>query len=200
MSGFMGLAQDKTYARYGRGNWQESMFYLHILALPGFGFVWQDILGQLRTVNSSVKTEMDLGTLLVPLQLSHGETKGRLPGFVHSLLGSALDRRISIPSFYFPLVLNIVTQLVCVSGVNRLTSRVNSLTVTLVLVIRKAVSLGISVLWLGKGNGGALLWTGAALVLVGTITYTISPSTKTPRQKSEGGDKASKAAFSKKEL
>jgi len=178
------------------------MFYLHFLALPGFGFVWQDILGQLRTVNASTKTELGLGNLLVPLQLSHGETRANgLPEFVHPVLKSILDRRVFIPSFYLPLLLNLITQLICVSGVNRLTSRVSSLTVTLVLVVRKAVSLGISVLWLGKGNGGSvLLWIGAAFVLAGTIAYTTSSSPKTPRQKPGSADEPSKAGLSKKEL
>ncbi|KIJ56917.1 hypothetical protein M422DRAFT_238506 [Sphaerobolus stellatus SS14] len=171
MSGFMGLAQDKTYTKYGRGHWEESMFYLHFLALPGFGFVWRDLLNQMQIVNASVKTEVSLGTLLISSPF--GQEKWTVG---HSPLRTLLDRGISIPAFYFPLALNIITQLVCVSGVNRLTSRVNSLTVTLVLVVRKAVSLAISVLWLGKGSGGILLWTGAGLVLAGTILYTMSRS------------------------
>lgn len=144
VSGFMGLEQDRVYGKYGRDHWQEATFYLHFLALPGFGFVWQDLLSQVRTVNASAQTDINVGM-----------------------------QRIAIPSFYFPLVLNMITQLVCVSGVNRLTTRVSSLTVTLVLVVRKAVSLAISVLWLGKGSGseGGLLWTGGMLVLVGTIGY-----------------------------
>ena len=57
---------------------------------------------------------------------------------------------LSIPHIYLPLVLNTLTQLLCIAGVNRLTTRVSALTVNLVLVIRKAMSLVISVFGVGK--------------------------------------------------
>lgn len=105
-------------------------------------------------------------------------------GLGHTMFQELLTRRVSIPSFYFPLMLNVVTQLVCVSGVHRLTSRVNSLTVTLVLVVRKAASLAISVTLLKQSKGGeALLWIGAGLVLAGTIGYTTGASPMTDKTK-----------------
>ncbi|KAF8164306.1 UAA transporter family-domain-containing protein [Pholiota molesta] len=141
----------------------------------------------------------------------------------------------SIPHIYLPLLMNTLTQLFCVAGVHRLTTRVSALTVTLVLVVRKAASLIISVLgvsevglalrrfalarlrrlarviglpfsededggeafrvfgvdvdsalgvigsaFVGTGAGkrpqevdNRMMWTGAALVLLGTIGYTI---------------------------
>ena len=79
-----------------------------------------------------------------------------------------------------------------------LTTRVSALTVTLVLVVRKATSLVLSVkggvLWRGvarlfgygleEGGGGGvgkkyqdvngtMLWSGAALVMLGTVGYTL---------------------------
>ncbi|KAJ7485248.1 UAA transporter family-domain-containing protein [Mycena galericulata] len=133
LSGFLGLAQDYTYSRYGRPppgsekkpaatptpTWQESMFYLHFLALPMF--------------------------------------------FLH------------IPQAYLPLLLNTVTQLLCVAGVHRLTTRVSALTVTLVLVVRKAVSLIISV-WLGRG---------AEVDLRGTIGYSMATGRAKEKEKME---------------
>ena len=56
-----------------------------------------------------------------------------------------LSVSVSIPHIYLPLVLNTITQLVCIAGVHRLTTHVSALTVTLVLVIRKAISLIISI-------------------------------------------------------
>jgi UDP-xylose/UDP-N-acetylglucosamine transporter B4 len=53
---------------------------------------------------------------------------------------------LSIPHIYLPLILNTLTQLLCVAGVHRLTTRVSALTVTLILVVRKATSLIISVI------------------------------------------------------
>ena len=81
---------------------------------------------------------------------------------------------IALPSGYVPLVLNTLTQIVCVSGVHRLTARVSSLTVTLVLVVRKAVSMLISVVLFGQRAGevdARLMWAGAALVFLGTMGY-----------------------------
>lgn len=142
----------------------------------------------------------------------------------------------SIPQIYLPLLMNTITQLFCVAGVHRLTTRVSALTVTLVLVVRKAVSLIISVLGVSEvgiairrftltslgrlahviglplaedggeafsvfgvdvdpvlsligsafvGTGAAkrpqevdnrMMWTGAVLVLLGTVGYTIGSS------------------------
>ena len=62
----------------------------------------------------------------------------------------------------------------CVAGVNRLTARVSSLTVTLVLVVRKAVSMLISVVLFGARKGevdARLMWAGAALVFLCTMGY-----------------------------
>ncbi|KAJ7208024.1 UAA transporter family-domain-containing protein, partial [Mycena pura] len=70
LSGFLGLAQDYTYTRYGRPplgsekpatsnpppTWQESMFYLHFLALPMFFFVRHDILSQLQSINTGPRS------------------------------------------------------------------------------------------------------------------------------------------------
>lgn len=77
------------------------------------------------------------------------------------------------PRAYIALLVNTLTQLVCVAGVNRLTTRVNALTVTLVLVVRKAVSLVLSVAFNGAAShvDMQLLWTGAAMVMGGTIWY-----------------------------
>ncbi|KAF8576216.1 UAA-domain-containing protein [Ramaria rubella] len=185
MSGFMGLAQDKAYAKYGRGHWQEAMFYLHFLALPGFTFLWRDLASQIQIVNASTKVEVGLESFVIPLQ-SLVETTNLVTPFPTGqvtddapILQRVFLRRLSIPSFYFPLLLNVMTQLLCVSGVHRLTSRVNSLTVTLVLVVRKALSLGISVVLLRSGRGGGvMLWIGAGLVLAGTIGYTVGSGTQ----------------------
>ena len=74
------------------------------------------------------------------------------------------------------------TQLVCINGVNRLTARVSSLGVSLVLVVRKATSLVISVVLLNGEAGSLGLWGGAAAVMLGTLGYTyggMQPKAKT---------------------
>ncbi|KAF8889968.1 UAA transporter [Mucidula mucida] len=131
LSGFLGLVQDWTYRQHtGASPWQESMFFLHFLALPMFVLLRGDISAQIQVVNRT-------------------------------------------PRAYIALLVNTLTQLVCVAGVNRLTTRVNALTVTLVLVVRKAVSLVLSVAFNGAAShvDMQLLWTGAAMVMGGTIWY-----------------------------
>lgn len=150
LSSAMGLVQDKTYAEYGRGHWEEGMFYLHFLALPMFIPLTGDIREQVFVLNSSPPVDL----------LSFTGTPG-LKG------GSG----IHIPVFWIPLIFNIATQLVCVSGVHRLTAKVSSLTVTLVLAVRKAVSLVLSVVVIGGGSGDRWLWVGSFLVLLGTVVY-----------------------------
>ncbi|KAE8210889.1 hypothetical protein CF327_g5301 [Tilletia walkeri] len=90
---------------------------------------------------------------------------------------------MTVPSFWPVLLLNVLTQLLCINGVNRLTSQVTSLTVTLVLVLRKATSLAISVVWVGGRTGNWGLWSGAGAVLLGTIGYTLASSSSSPKKK-----------------
>jgi UDP-xylose/UDP-N-acetylglucosamine transporter B4 len=102
--------------------------------------------------------------------------------------GKEFELSLNVPYAYLPLFLNTMTQLLCASGVHRLTSRVSSLTVTLVLVVRKAVSLLLSVLGTniipGMGGGKTrmvdhrMMWTGATFVLVGTVLYSIGTRRK----------------------
>ena len=168
----MGLAQDAAYAKYGRGHWEEGMFYLHFLSIPMFAFLKDDIAAQVVEIRNGESTCLQVltkSTLAMPLPMVT----------LREPLNTILDTisTTNIPTFYLPLFFNIVTQLLCVSGVHRLTSQVSSLTVTLVLTIRKAVSLIISVVILGGGRGDPQLWLGAGFVLAGTVLYTLG-STK----------------------
>ena len=156
LSGLLGIVQDRTYSKFrGTGDtpWKESMFYLHFLSMPIFLSLKGDITEQLYTLQ----------------QTSAFST-------------SSLSFPSPIPIAYLILGLNVFTQLVCVAGVNRLTSRVSSLTVNLTLVVRKAVSLIISLMLFGDREMDrqqrSLLTGGAGLVFVGTILYSISNQQK----------------------
>ncbi|KAF8556309.1 UAA transporter [Imleria badia] len=159
LSGFLGLSQDYVFARYiqpseaqtasdplAQPSWQENMFYIHALALPLFYFS-----------RDSIATELARLTASPTVSLAYLAKSPDGPAFV-------------VPSMILYLVANTVTQLLCVIGVNRLTGRVSSLTVTLILTVRKAVSLLLSVAVYG-GQANAMLWSGAALVFLGTIWY-----------------------------
>ncbi|KAF4616027.1 hypothetical protein D9613_011434 [Agrocybe pediades] len=263
LSGFLGLIQDWTYANFGRpiltsndpskgpAPWQESMFYLHFLALPMFYPLLPDLVARMHELNvSGPRTEFALPPIPIPsaVNLTSAYPMDLVPPYSLPRLPLHLFRQsanaslvsitqhdekailmsFSIPQIYFPLFINTITQLLCVAGVHRLTTRVSALTVTLILVVRKAVSLIISVIgvsrvaasirdasllvfgYLGSITGLHLpvgnhrldavldpiiaafagttkapppvdetwMWTGAALVLIGTVGYTIGSSRK----------------------
>ncbi|KAF8830041.1 hypothetical protein HHX47_DHR2000530 [Lentinula edodes] len=82
---------------------------------------------------------------------------------------------------------NLVSQLICVSGVNKLTSRVSSVSTNLVLTTRKAISLCFSVWWFGSG-WNAELAIGACMVFAGSLSFSLV-SGGTPLRRGEGDGK-----------
>lgn len=176
LSGFLGLMQDWVFARYvapaqaqaasdpaEQSSWQEHMFYLHTLALPLFYFSRDNISTELTRMSSSP-----------PVLLSLPQS-GPLAPYGAGLI---------VPSIFVYLLLNTCTQLVCVIGVNRLTGRVSSLTVTLILTVRKAISLLLSVAVYG-GQGNMEMWAGAGLVFIGTIGYSTGSKSKDQKEKKD---------------
>ncbi|KAK0524465.1 golgi uridine diphosphate-N- acetylglucosamine transporter [Tilletia horrida] len=105
-----------------------------------------------------------------------------------------LSASLTMPSFWPVLLLNVLTQLLCINGVNRLTSQVTSLTVTLVLVLRKATSLAISVVLVGGRRGNVGLWSGAGAVLLGTVGYTLASAGGVPKASRKEQEKGVRAA------
>lgn len=199
LSTFLGFSQEKTYGKYGR-HWEEGMFFLHFLALPMFAVVGADLRQQIRSANASPRVSLvqplyalvrstpslsyhtDGTPFTPPLPIIPLPKLGVLPASLPSFIQKRIDRLwipllsdFTIPSFWIPLTINVATQLVCVSGVNRLTARVSSLTVVLVLALRKAASLIISVVLIGRSSGNAQLWGGSLAVLIGTILYSLAP-------------------------
>jgi UDP-xylose/UDP-N-acetylglucosamine transporter B4 len=85
-------------------------------------------------------------------------------------------RELAVPGALLALAVNVITQGLCIRGVNRLTSvswqarngsshqRVSSTTVNLILTVRKAVSLALSVWYYGSGWSWGLI-VGGAMVL-----------------------------------
>lgn len=211
LSGLLGIAQDRTYAKYVRGPaaaapkdtkaetvapvepWRESMFYLHFLSMPMFAFSWNDLLDQVSALNAGPTYHF---VLPQSLQITVTSLAPLLSTNKNASFASSAPLAISFPTPYIPLILNTLTQLVCVSGVHRLTSRVSSLTVTLILVVRKAVSLIISVLLFGDGlneQNKWMMWGGAASVFVGTMLYSAaSAGTKGKDDKSVVGKEKEK--------
>ncbi|CAA7261440.1 unnamed protein product [Cyclocybe aegerita] len=77
------------------------------------------------------------------------------------------------PTKSFAILLgNLFTQLICVSGVNRLSSQVSSVSTNIALTARKAISLCFSVWWFGNDWNGQLA-AGAFMVFFGSLLYAI---------------------------
>lgn len=132
---FNGLHSEKIYRKYGN-HWREMLFYTHVLALPLFLVQGRSIFTDFRAVWNSSPTI----TILEhpPIVILH--------------------------QFAY-LLLNCVTQVLCARGVNQLCGVALSLTVTIVLLIRKFVSLALSAYLFGhhfthQGQIGAiaLVW------------------------------------------
>ncbi|KIK54391.1 hypothetical protein GYMLUDRAFT_232075 [Collybiopsis luxurians FD-317 M1] len=225
-SGFLGLVQDYTYSTYGRPKvgekssnsedppptWQESMFYLHFLALPMFLTVRKDLVMQFKalsdgpvasytvpvppSISATIRPSLSVPP---PSALPLSPKSSSFLSFTNigtSPTSSFIDPdrlflRLQLPAAALPILLNTITQLLCAAGVHRLTTQVSSLTVTLILVVRKAVSLILSVVfgWGRKSNQHpenvdmTMMWTGAALVLLGTVGYSLATSARNARKK-----------------
>lgn len=77
----------------------------------------------------------------------------------------------SMPVMWFYLIMNVITQYVCIRGVFILTTECTSLTVTLVVTLRKFLSLIISILYF-QNPFTAWHWVGTSVVFLGTLIYT----------------------------
>ncbi len=201
VSGFMGLWQEETFRRYGASHWQEALFYSHFLSLPLFAIRAPQLMAELSEANATPKVEMLKTLVRAGKGVAGGAGRPSIGSQLLGLLGLRTDDLYSrladaqVPSFYLLLGLYVLTQLVCITGVNRLTTRVSSVGVTLTLSVRKAVSLAISIYIAGGAGqkGGArlgLLWIGAVAVLVGTVGYARgSSSSSKSKSPSAGGQK-----------
>uniref|UniRef100_A0A0K8T424 UDP-xylose and UDP-N-acetylglucosamine transporter n=1 Tax=Lygus hesperus TaxID=30085 RepID=A0A0K8T424_LYGHE len=78
---------------------------------------------------------------------------------------------IELPSLVVYLFGNVATQYLCISSVYYLVTEATTLTVTLVLTLRKFLSLIISV-WLFQNDFSLYHWMGTAMVFVGTAIFT----------------------------
>lgn len=78
---------------------------------------------------------------------------------------------LSVPILWVYLLINVITQYVCIRGVFILTTECASLTVTLVVTLRKFLSLIFSILYF-QNPFTVWHWVGTAVVFLGTLLYT----------------------------
>ncbi|RZC40589.1 UDP-xylose and UDP-N-acetylglucosamine transporter [Asbolus verrucosus] len=75
-----------------------------------------------------------------------------------------------IPILWLLILLNVVTQYLCISSVYILTTECTSLTVTLVITLRKFLSLIFSIVYF-QNPFTIYHWFGSALVFIGTLLF-----------------------------
>lgn len=133
---FMGIYNESIYKQYGN-QWQESLFYTHLLGLPLFTAVAPVLRREMKAIVGSNKT-------------SYG-----------------------VPKQVINLLANVFSQLVCIRGVNKLAGRTTSLSVAIVLLVRKVVSLMLSIWWYENPISSKEV-VGGIMVLIGTVYYSLS--------------------------
>lgn len=160
LSAIMGLYTEDTYREYGP-HWKENLFYSHLLSLPLFiPFIPAMKTQFLRLANSP------------PLALPSIQSRALAdlaPELQKGLTG------IYIPSQLAFLVVNVLTQYACIRGVNLAAANASALTVTILLNVRKLVSLLLSI-WLFGNRLAPGTLIGAIIVFVAGGMYSMDGS------------------------
>lgn len=149
LSSFMGVFSDRMYSTYGRDHGYEALFYSHTLSLPVFLVQHEQLSSQFRALLSSTPYTPPWTGSSWPL--------------THRLLSY-------IPSKAIYLGLNGLTQYACICGVSLLSARSSSLTVTIILNIRKLASLLLSIYIFGNNLAPGVA-IGAGVVFLGGLLY-----------------------------
>ena len=122
--------------------------FQHFLPLPGF-----------LLIASNIKEHLTIALSSTPFHVNLLWTSLHIPCMVMYLIGS------------------VVSQFVCASSVFWMTSEFSSLTVTLILTLRKFMSIVISILYFQNDFSSQHL-LGAILVFIGTMLFSDSISRK----------------------
>jgi solute carrier family 35 (UDP-xylose/UDP-N-acetylglucosamine transporter), member B4 len=171
----LGMAQERAYRKYGPC-WQEGVFYT-------VGISREERDSSLTLCISLIKHFLSLPFFLF-----------LIPDIKQGLYSLSRTSSTSSYTSYLIMASNLLSQLVCVSSVNRLTSvcllpsallmlfpteiltkqQVSSVSTNLVLTARKAISLCFSVWYFGS-SWNTQLGVGAGMVFVGSFLFTQRP-------------------------
>lgn len=135
----MGIFQETLAKVYGKHP-RESMFYCHLLPLPGFFLLYSDITYHAHLFSQSPVIEIISGA-----------------GW-------------KMPKLWYYLMLNAFTQYICARSVFTLTTETTSLVVTLVITLRKFLSLLLSI-YIFKNPFTYSHWFGTFFVFLGTFIF-----------------------------
>nr|CAH0111564.1 unnamed protein product [Daphnia galeata] len=148
MSARMGIMQEVMYSKFGKHP-REALFFTHALPLPGFLLLFADISKHIGIANMSVPLDSTVLSLVPILNI--------------------------LPKMWIYLLGNVLTQSICINAVFVLTTECSSLAVTLIVTLRKFVSLLFSI-WYFQNPFTLLHWIGTVLVFGGTLVFSDIPS------------------------
>jgi len=172
LSAYMGAYVEDTYSKYG-ASWTENLFYSHFLSLPMF-----------MPLSNNLRQQYDRLTRTPPLRLRPDLLSSSklhplwnlLPDWVFDAICDFIETR---PQGILFLMINALTQLACISGVNLLSAKSSAVTVTIVLNIRKLVSFILSTILFGHELSGKMI-IGSALVFGSGALYGWETSWRLP--------------------
>ncbi|OTB16074.1 hypothetical protein K445DRAFT_317704 [Daldinia sp. EC12] len=172
LSAIMGLYTEETYRIYG-AHWKENLFYSHVLSLPLFLPFSRSLINQFMRLADSKPLPLPLLTEHVNLSNVSASVRQRIEG-------------IYVPSQVAYLALNVLTQYACIRGVNLLAAASSALTVTIVLNIRKLVSLLLSI-WLFGNRLAPGTLIGAIVVFSAGGLYSLDSKKPAAKPKTSSG-------------
>jgi UDP-xylose/UDP-N-acetylglucosamine transporter B4 len=142
LSAIMGLYTQLTYAAYG-AHWHENLFYSHFISIPFFIPFLPSLSSEFHRLLLSSPVLISPALLSPsPSIASNFDRQNDLPS---SLFGMPSWPSVAVPRQIINLGLNALTQYACIRGVNLLSARTTALGVTIVLNLRKLVSLFASI-------------------------------------------------------
>ncbi|KAA6410078.1 MAG: udp-n-acetylglucosamine transporter yea4 [Lasallia pustulata] len=180
LSAVMGLYTQKIYSQYG-SHWLENLFYIHSLSLPLF-LICLPFLPFLRLQVARLASSPSIfifPSTPLPKAYLWKVSPFFFAPFHHLVPYIKLAvpiTQIRIPSLLAILGANALTQYLCIRGVNMLGARTSALGVSIVLNIRKLISLLISIWLFGNqlplgvlagagvvfGSGALYAWDGGS--------------------------------------
>ncbi|OXV05299.1 hypothetical protein Egran_06934 [Elaphomyces granulatus] len=196
LAAFQGVYMDRLYAKHGNNHWREALLYSHLLSLPFFLPTYPQMSSHFRSFLTSppllsplskiVKDDGIVGSNATSHFLSAAASTATPVSEAHTLPVSISTASTIISTFQghpfirsvlaqtpvkiFYLLINAVTQYLCIRGVYLLAARSTSLSVAIVLNIRKIISLLLSIYIFENVLATGVL-VGAILVFLGGGLY-----------------------------
>jgi hypothetical protein len=169
----------------GPGLAEEGMFYMHFFSLPVLALLLlvrptppdSSSPFPLTLTTSGVEERLRLWGASPPCSEYLPEVVAREgTGLVTRVAASGVSSLLSLvgqsslPAMWLFVLLNVVTQYACIRGVYALISATDNLTVNVVLTVRKAVSVIVSIVSFGN-TFTPVHWVGASLVFLGAYLF-----------------------------